>query len=227
MKKLLLAAVAGAALLSTGASHANATPSLSIEVFDGATLLGSATNPASAALFLTGTTNYSLISVIASGVPNLPTPNLNSINLDTTSKAPSTLTVLVTQTGLTNPFPINLASSFTINALTGPSELVIISNYIDAANVAFATTTLIASDMATYTVVGSAGPIGYAAPAMALFSETQKYLITFDGANELVSLSSQIVDAPEPASMALLGAGMFGIGLIKRAKKASGQGRAA
>jgi hypothetical protein len=220
MKFLLLAAVAGAALLTP--TLGNATPSLGLAIYDGLTLLGSTSSASgSAVLSLAGTLNYSFILVTANGVPLIPTPNLNSVTLDTTSKAPATLTVWVTQTGLTNLFPINLASSFTINKLTGLSESVTITNYIDASNAAYGTATQIGSDTLAKTgVVGDLGPINFAAPAMTLFSETQKYVINFDAAFESVSLSSQIVDAPEPVSIAMLGVGMLGLGMVRRSKRA-------
>ncbi len=68
-------------------------------------------------------------------------------------------------------------------------------------------------------MVGDAGPIIFAAATMDLFSETQKYVITFDAAKESVSLSSQIVDAPEPFSVAMLGVGFLGLGMVRRLRR--------
>ncbi len=219
--KFLLAGVVGVALFAPGIG--NATPALGIAIYDGATLIHSTPFVTGGANFVLpfSDANFSSISVVANGVPNLPSPDLTSFTLDTTSSAPATLTVWVTQTGLSNPQPINLASSFTINALTGPSETVSITNYIDSGNVAFGTATQIASDTTSNVVVGDAGPIIFAAPAMGLFSETQKYVITFDAAKEYVSLSSQIINAPEPESIAMLGVGMLGLGMVRRRKRSA------
>jgi hypothetical protein len=218
MKYLLLAAVAGAALLSTGAAHA--TPALGVEIYDGNTLIASDLNQTGGSLtLLDSDANFSSIFLGVNGVPLLPNPNLNSITLDTTALAPAKLTILVTQTGLTNPYLINLASSFTSNALTGQSESVAFTNFINVNNAAFGMTTTIASFTATKTAVADAGPIVTTLPATALFSETQEYVITFDAAQESVSLSSQIIDAPEPVSIALLGVGMLGLGAVRRSKK--------
>lgn len=220
MKFLLLAAVTGAALLTP--NLVNATPALGIAIYDGATLIGSSLNITGGSNFIFpfADANFSFISVVANGAPKIPSPNLTSFTLDTTSSAPATLTVWVTQTGLTNPYLINLASSFTINALTGLSETVTITNFIDAGNVAFGTATQIASDTVSQVPVGDAGPIIFAASAMELFSETQKYVITFDRASESVSLSSQIVDAPEPVSVAMLGVAMLSLGMVRHLKRA-------
>jgi len=223
MKKLLLAAVAGAALLSTGA--ANATPLLSIEVFDGATLIASSLNVPGGvnnAINNISDANFSSISASALGIPIIPSPDLSSTTINAkTNGGAATLTVLISQTNVTALS--QLLSTFTFNALIGTNSSAALSNWIDAGNTAFALTTQIASATLTPTV-GSAGPfLESGLPPSGLFSETERYVITYGAGHGIqsTSLTSQIVDAPEPTSVALLGVGMIGMGAIARRRRPS------
>ncbi|MDB5375095.1 MAG: hypothetical protein JWP04_3737, partial [Belnapia sp.] len=102
MSKLSALAL-GLGLAITTTISAIAAPTLSIQIFDGATLIGSVTNVAGgSASTLASDANFSNIIVSAQGVPVLPTPNLSSISINATSAAATThtLTVKVTQTGL-------------------------------------------------------------------------------------------------------------------------------
>lgn len=220
MKRLLLAAAAVAALLST-AGVANATPQMSIEIFDGATLIGSSLNVSGGGIGLTASSaNFSIVSVSALGVPVIPTPDLSSTNLSaTTTSGHGVLTIMVTQTGLTQTALALFQSSFTFNALTGLASSAVFTNYIDAGNAAFGMVTQIATANLS-PVVTAVGPLNDNIGPFPLFSETQKYVITFTGTStQSVSATDQIIDAPEPMSLGLLGAGLLGLGITRRRAK--------
>jgi hypothetical protein len=208
---------------------ANATPGLQIEVFDGNTPTPffdtSVSTTGSAFLNLNDVTNpnfdpnFSSVIVSVNGFPLIPSPNLNSTTIDASSIAPSTLTVLVTQTGLSVPLE-NLASTFTFNGLTGQMESGTFQNWIDVNDTPFGMTTPITSAVTLTPDVGNAGPITIAEGPLGLFSETEEYTINFGGAQQSVSLSSQIIDAPEPMSIALLGVGLGALGIVRRNRRA-------
>jgi hypothetical protein len=221
MKRLLLAAVAATALLS---GTANATPLLSIQVFDGSTLIASSLNVVGGvdnAINNVFDSNFSSISVSALGIPVLPSPDLSSTTINAkTNGGAATLTVLISQTGVTVPDPTKLLSTFTFNALLGTNSSAVMSNWISDSNVAFALTTQIGL-AALNPTVSSAGPF-MSDLTPTLFSETEKYVITFGAGHgvQSTSLTAQIVDAPEPFSAAMLGVGLLGLAMVHRSKKA-------
>jgi hypothetical protein len=211
-------------------AQANATPGLQIEVFDGTTLMSNtvfngtsfvpASNSGIADVLDDSDANFSNISVSVQGIPKIPSPNLSSTTIDASTSGialPTTLTVLVTQTGVSMPLE-NLASTFTFNALTGQSETAVFQNWIDKNDVAFGMTTPITSAVTLTPDVGSAGPITIAEGPLTLFSETEQYVISFGGGQQSVSLDSQIIDAPEPMTFAILGVGLCALGFTRRVR---------
>lgn len=216
MKSVILAAL-GVAMFS-GAAHA--VPLLSVKVFDGASLVGSASNVSGGVLNLTGSdSNFASFNVSVLGIPLIPSPDLSSTTLDVKSKGgAATLTIWITQTDASVLYPTRLASTFTFNALTGTNSSAVLTNYIDSSNTAFGTATQIATASLDPIVI-AAGPL-MSNLVSGVFSETEKYVITFGGNVQSVSLTSQIIDAPEPISAAMLGAGLLGLGIVRRAKRA-------
>jgi hypothetical protein len=141
-----------------------------------------------------------------------------------TSFSSGTITVWATITGLTAPIGASTAffSGFTTNFLpTGWT--VQEKTFLDAGNGIFTTTTPLGS----HTFLGDpldvqkASEVDLASILAGPYSVTEEYIVTASGAGEANSTIDVASAVPEPATWAMMLAGLFGIGFMLRGRKST------
>jgi PEP-CTERM motif-containing protein len=157
------------------------------------------------------------IGVGVNGFVAGPGPALDTNSVNVSSSTAGTLTIYVTERGLTSPSGINyFISSFTTNLLS-QGWTVEESTYVDTADGLYnvsktgldPTATLLGSH--TFPAIGTSTSINASPSLSSPYSETAVFTIKATGKGQ--DNSTIDIAVPEPESLALAGMAMFGFGL--------------
>ena len=213
MKSLLAAtALAGFVTLATAPAHATV-----IMMVGGTTITDNGSgdsNPALGQIVNIAASPGFTATINVGTTTSLPSMDLSSV--DITSTAAATLVVKLTETGLTSPVGLrNWLTQFSGN-WNGGLASVELQTYIDTGNNPFGTGTALADLTGTGTpfALSSSFNAGGSTP----YSITEVLTITAGAAGEHFSLDGSLTDAPEPASIGLVGVALVGLGLVRRRK---------
>jgi len=141
----------------------------------------------------------------AVGSPSDAVLDLTSLDL-TTGTAGGSLTVSLTETDFTT----TTAAKEFLSDITGiySNSSALMSTYFDTANIPFGTGALLSSGLLDNQASLVAVP-----PITGRYSLTEILTVTA-GPNSLTSIDAAVVDAPEPASLPLLGIALLALGML-------------
>ena len=184
--------------------------------FDGGaieTVATDASTPGSVGVNALNFGTFTVNNISALGFPDMTSPALDTNSVNVSSDNAGTLKIYITEQGLPSPLGVsNFLSSFTTNLVNGAITSVTESTYIDSANGLFGGTMLAS---ATFTAIGTSNKVTASPDLTGPFSETTVYTITSTGsgnANDTIDIAT----VPEPASIAIIGAGLLGLGGLRR-----------
>ena len=144
-------------------------------------------------------------------------PSMDLSSLDITSTAAGSLVVKLTETDVTKSSPTtHWLTQFSGNWVGGAGSAEL-QTYMDPGNAQFGQAVPLAD------LTGSSSPFALSSAITASgggpFSITEVLTITAQAAGETFSLDGSLVDAPEPASVGLVGAGFAGLGWVRRRQR--------
>ena len=143
-------------------------------------------------------------------------PALDLSSVDISSSAGGTLVITLSADGYTAPVgSAGWLTQFSGNFISGAAT-VTLQTYLNNSNTLLATSTLLSTLTATTTPFALSDLVD--ATTVSPYALTEVLTITTTGAAH-VSLDASLTDAPEPASLAILGSALAGLGTLARRRK--------
>ncbi len=235
MKKQLLAAATLFAVVAAPAAYAD-TIYLGLQVGGGSITPVSSSTTGLLSYTDTAVGPLSSLIISATGTPLLNEPSLDSNSLSATATTNGTISVYITETGLSALAFAQVLSSFTTNTTTTGGATITVTESTYAANCAtstctssdaFNTTQQLSSFISSDTGNFSDNEIAPLPSALeAPYTVTEVFTIAVTGGssgstsstNDTINLSS----VPEPTSLALLGTCLGGLGMVFRRGRKTG-----